>query len=120
MDYVKVRKKTIDNAITNQNEFRSDNGDNVDGQKQETWVEFADRILEQYERNERTKNNEQSNGNNESINNSIKYSKELDNSSFSYDNQGRKLSKQQQEYFKDSKARDENGNLEKRYIWNIW
>ena len=27
------------------------------------------------------------------------------------DNKGRKLSQQQQEYFKDSKVRDENGNL---------
>ena len=31
------------------------------------------------------------------------------------DNQGRKLSKQQQEYFKDSKVRDENGNLQVMY-----
>ena len=31
------------------------------------------------------------------------------------DNQGRELSKQQQEYFKDSKVRDENGNLEIMY-----
>lgn len=50
--------------------------------------------------------------------------KELDNSSFSYDNQGRKLSKEQQEYFKDCKVRDENGNLvpviieqQKKYIF---
>lgn len=64
-------------------------------------------------------------------------SKELDNSSFSNetkyskntegmndylnknlstkDNSGRKLSKRQQEYFKDSKVRDENGNLEVVY-----
>ena len=40
---------------------------------------------------------------------------ELDNSSFSYDNQGRTLSKQQQEYFKDSKVRDNEGNLEVVY-----
>lgn len=39
----------------------------------------------------------------------------LDNSSFSFDNKGRKLSKEQQEYFKDSKARDENGNLKVVY-----
>ena len=31
--------------------------------------------------------------------------------SLSKDNQGRTLSKEQQEYFKDSKVRDENGNL---------
>ena len=37
--------------------------------------------------------------------------RELDNSSFSYDSDGRELTKQQQEYFKDSKVRDENGNL---------
>ena len=37
---------------------------------------------------------------------------ELDNSSsFSTDNKGRKLTREQQEYFKDSKVRDENGNL---------
>lgn len=40
---------------------------------------------------------------------------ELDNSSFSFDNKGRKLSIGQQEYFKDSKARDENGNLKVLY-----
>lgn len=40
---------------------------------------------------------------------------ELENSSFSFDNKGRKLSKGQQEYFKDSKARDENGNLKVLY-----
>lgn len=40
---------------------------------------------------------------------------ELENSSFSYDNQGRKLTKEQQEYFKDSKAKDENGNLKVLY-----
>ncbi len=31
------------------------------------------------------------------------------------DNQGRQLSKQQQEFFKDSKVRDENGNLSTVY-----
>lgn len=36
---------------------------------------------------------------------------ELDNNSFSFDDKGRKLTKEQQEYFKDSKVRDENGNL---------
>lgn len=60
---------------------------------------------------------------NSSINNSIpssnkdvnttKYSmQESENNSFSMqDNQGRTLTKEQQEYFKDSKVRDENGNL---------
>ena len=38
---------------------------------------------------------------------SIQIEEGLDNSSFSYDNQGRKLTKEQQEYFKDSKVRDE-------------
>ena len=40
---------------------------------------------------------------------------ELDNNSFSFDDKGRKLAKPQQEYFKDSKARDENGNLKVLY-----
>lgn len=40
---------------------------------------------------------------------------ELDNSSFSIDDKGRKLAKSQQEYFKDSKVRDENGNLKVLY-----
>lgn len=35
----------------------------------------------------------------------------LDSSSFSFDNQGRELTKNQQEYFKDSKVRDEKGRL---------
>lgn len=35
--------------------------------------------------------------------------------SLSEDNNGRKLSKQQQEYFKDSKARDDNGKLKRYY-----
>ena len=42
---------------------------------------------------------------------SIQIEEGLDNSSFSYDNQGRKLTKEQQEYFKDSKVRDEKGRL---------
>ena len=42
---------------------------------------------------------------NENTQNNVKYS--ISN----VDNQGRELSKQQQEYFKDSKARDENGKL---------
>lgn len=46
-----------------------------------------------------------------SMQESAKNTQELDNSSFSYDNQGRTLTKEQQEYFKDSKVRDENGNL---------
>lgn len=54
---------------------------------------------------------------------SIKYSipvnqnntQELKDSSFSYDNQGKKLSKEQQEFFKDSKTKDENGNLKVLY-----
>ena len=40
---------------------------------------------------------------------------ELNNSSISFDNKGRKLSKEQQEYFKNSKVRDENGNLKVMY-----
>ena len=40
---------------------------------------------------------------------------EINNSSFSFDDKGRKLAKSQQEYFKDSKARDENGNLKVLY-----
>ena len=41
--------------------------------------------------------------------------KELDNSSFYMDNKGRTLTKEQQKYFKDSKVRDENGNLMEVY-----
>lgn len=41
--------------------------------------------------------------------------RELDNSSFSFDDKGRELTRSQQEYFKDSKARDENGNLKVLY-----
>ena len=40
----------------------------------------------------------------------LKYNK-VDNNNSVKDNQGRALSKEQQEYFKDSKVRDENGNL---------
>ena len=40
---------------------------------------------------------------------------ELDNSSFSLDDKGRTLTKKQQEYFKDSKVRDKNGNLKTMY-----
>lgn len=59
----------------------------------------------------RKENSQQFNSlNNEYIKNEENH-EELDNSSFSYDNHGRKLSKQQQEFFKDSKVRDENGNL---------
>lgn len=53
------------------------------------------------------------NENRQSIKDKKNNSRELDNSSFSHtkDNQGRTLSKQQQEYFKDSKVRDDEGNL---------
>ena len=44
-----------------------------------------------------------------------KEGQELENSSFSYDSDGRKLSKEQQEYFKDSKARDKEGHLLELY-----
>lgn len=40
---------------------------------------------------------------------------ELVNSSFSLDDKGRTLTKEQQEYFKDSKVRDKNGNLKTMY-----
>ena len=50
-----------------------------------------------------------------SMQNNENNTQELDNSSFSYDNQGRTLTKEQQEYFKDSKAVDENGNLKVLY-----
>ena len=43
--------------------------------------------------------------------NSIKKNSKQSSFSLSKDNQGRILSKEQQEYFKDSKVRDENGNL---------
>ena len=46
----------------------------------------------------------------------IQYNKIKNNSSV--DNKGRKLTKEQQEYFKDSKARDENGNLLEVYHRN--
>lgn len=39
------------------------------------------------------------------------YDKEILSKQSTTDNQGRKLTKEQQEYFKDSKVRDENGNL---------
>ena len=39
----------------------------------------------------------------------------LNSSSFSVDNKGRELTKTQQEYFKDSKVRDKNGNLKVLY-----
>lgn len=40
---------------------------------------------------------------------------ELDNSSFSFDNKGRQLTKAQQEYFKNSVVKDEKGNLKVVY-----
>lgn len=50
-----------------------------------------------------------------SMQESTNNTQELDNSSFSYDNQGRTLTKEQQEFFKDSKVRDEQGNLKVLY-----
>lgn len=58
---------------------------------------------------ENTKVANKQNNNIRRINNDI--DEELDNSSFSYDNQGRNLTKKQQKFFKDSKARNEQGNL---------
>lgn len=49
-------------------------------------------------------------------NNRLKlYDEELDNSSFSFDNKGRQLTKAQQEYFKNSVVKDEKGNLKVVY-----
>lgn len=84
--------------------------------KKDRYVEGENRNVTQTNKNlSQNKFKDNSLANNESSNNSrIKnyYSdEELDNSSFSFDNQGRKLTKQQQEYFKDSKVRDKNGNL---------
>ena len=58
---------------------------------------------------------------NEDVNTTTKYSiQESENNSGSfnlskYDNKGRALSKEQQEYFKDSKVKDEKGNLKEVY-----
>lgn len=63
----------------------------------------------------RTRISDSSMENDTTNNGNIKYSiQESENNSGSFsmqDNKGRKLSKEQQEYFKDSKARDTNGNL---------
>ena len=88
--YVKANDTEYSEPITN----RTTNEENVglSGSKQK-----------QFSTNENRQSIKSENNNNQ---------KELDNSSFSYDSQGRALSKQQQEYFKDSKVRDEKGNLE--------
>ena len=52
------------------------------------------------------------------VNTNTKYSiqeSEKNSGSFNLDNKGRTLSKEQQEYFKDSKVRDKNGNLKTMY-----
>ena len=52
------------------------------------------------------------------VNTTTKYSmqeSEKNSGSFKFDNKGRELSKEQQEYFKNSKVRDENGNLQEVY-----
>ncbi len=55
---------------------------------------------------------QRSNENRQNIENDFTNSREeLDNSSFLMDNKGRQLSKDQQEFFKNSKVKDENGNL---------
>ena len=78
LDYVKGRKETFNNVISNKNEFRPDNNNNDNGEIKETWVEFADRILEQYERDGSTNNYEKGNRNNgeleSSFSNTTKYS----------------------------------------------
>ncbi len=56
------------------------------------------------------KSRQESNTKSNNIESKSTSTRELD-SSFSYDNEGRKLSKQQQEFFKDSKARDSQGRL---------
>lgn len=58
--------------------------------------------------NNKGKNNKQEYSDTESIGNQ---KQELDNSSFFVDNQGRILTKEQQEYFKDSKSRVINSHL---------
>lgn len=103
------RKSDSTNSSNLEFETRYDNRNNASIEGQSSWSEFIDRVLETVEPEQfgRKNNNKQS----ERIN------EELDDSSFfnaKYsisDNQGRELTKEQQEFFKDSKVRDENGNL---------
>lgn len=66
----------------------------------------------------RTRISDKSSGNGSSNSSNVKYSiqeSENNSGSFNFDNKGRELSKEQQEYFKNSKVRDENGNLQEVY-----
>jgi predicted nucleotidyltransferase len=65
------------------------------------------------QKNKTVKSDTATNSNNmqKSKNNTIKKSDRIDTNVVATDNQGRKLSKEQQEYFRDSKVRDEDDNL---------
>lgn len=102
------------NYEQNWNNTESSNWDNVDVEGEQGWTEFIDGVLEEVKskRIDSKENSQQNIGNiqGEQIApfNNTKYS-------LSQDNQGRTLSQEQQEYFKDSKVRDEDGNLKVVY-----
>ena len=64
-EYVRTREKISSDVDTNRNGFGYVDSNNDNGQKRETWIEFADRMVEQYKRKESTNNYDQSNRDNE-------------------------------------------------------
>ena len=77
---------------------------------------IKDKVYSHIERKLRNvKNNQEIISSSSLQNNRLVDGRELDNSSFSLDDKGRTLTKEQQEYFKDSKVRDKNGNLKTMY-----
>ena len=67
------------------------------------------------QKNKSVKSNTTNSNMQKSKNNTIKKSERIDTNVVATDNQGRQLSEEQQDYFKDSKVRDENGDLQVVY-----
>lgn len=109
------RKSTDTNISNVEFGYGNSNVDNVTTEGDETWIQIIDRILEEIE-------SEKSNSTN-NYRRSGKNKRELENSSFFNeetrysltDNKGKTLTKEQQELFKNSKARDEQGRLLELY-----
>ena len=129
-EYIKSLERSLENGLNTsreniapynaniENSKGYDNSIDVTTQGQQSWAEYIDEFLERHESNrvDGTNDNTESSRNN-SIAPPTKTSSQNgvffdEKTQFSVsDNKGRTLTKEQQEKFKDSVVRDENGNL---------
>lgn len=116
-DYARVKSRDRkSNRNANGFERRQSNNNRAYApiQREQTWSEFIDEVLERQgkERNNNKRNSTRGIRDRQTdtqANEDIRYSKNT--TSQEHDNKGRTLTQSQAKFFKDSKARDDNGNL---------